>query len=258
MVMAHRSDEYYYNEHDENQVEKILKTKKKKKLKRRFKVLLFLIFFVLIGYYFLSDYSKVKSIEVSGNDDIVTEDILDNISINKQSIYWFVNTGKIEDEIKDMPLVKKVNVSKDLLGNVRIEIEEAETVAYCVIDKKTYVIDELGRVIETQDQKMIENLQSCPRLTKFKDVQFLKNFAKEYVKIPELIKNQTSDIIYDPQKADETRLKFIMVNGKVMYLRVEEMAKQLAKFDYEAFMTAYSDRCVFRFEGEHVYMEKCK
>ena len=29
--MAHH-DEYYYNEHDESQVEKILKTKKKKKI----------------------------------------------------------------------------------------------------------------------------------------------------------------------------------------------------------------------------------
>lgn len=258
MTMSHRHEEYYYNEHDENQVEKILKTKKKKKLKRRFKVLLFLVAFVFIGAYFLSDYSKVKAIQVSGNEDIQTQDILDHISVNKQTIYWFVNTGKIEKEIKEIPLIKKVNVSKDLLGYVKIEIEEAELVAYCVIDKKTYVIDELGRVIETNNQKMIQSLQSSPRLTSFKNLAFLKKFAKEYVKIPELIKNQTSDIVYAPQKSDDERLKFIMVNGKILYLRVEEMADQLTRFDYEAFMTAYSDRCEFSFEGEHVYMKKCK
>ena len=82
--------------------------------------------------------------------------------------------------------------------------------------------------------------------------------AKEYVKIPELIKSQTSDIIYSPIKADTSRLKFLMDNGKILYLRVESMVEQLSKFDYEAFMTAYSDRCEFSFEGNHVYMKKCK
>ena len=53
--MAHH-DEYYYNEHDESQVEKILKTKKKKKIKRRVKILLFLMIFIMIGAYFMSDY----------------------------------------------------------------------------------------------------------------------------------------------------------------------------------------------------------
>lgn len=258
MSMAHRHDDYYYNEHDENQVEKILKTKRKKRLKRRFKILLFLLVFVLIGGYFLSDYSKVQSIQIVGNEDVKSEDILKNISIGDQTIYWLVNTHKIEQEIKMIPLIKKVNVSKDWFGHVKIEIEETQRVAYCVIDKKTYVIDELGSVIETDDQKMIESLQSCPQLSGFKNLEFLKTFAKAYVEIPELIKNQTSDILYAPEESDETRLKFIMVNGKILYLRVEDMVEQLSRFDYEAFMTVYNDRCEFSFEGEHVYMKKCK
>lgn len=258
MMMSRRQDDYYYNEHDENQVEKILKSKKRKKLKRRFKILLILIVFVMIAAYFLSDYSKVSSIQVVGNEEIQTQVILDAISIDKKTIYWFVNTGHVEEEIKTLPLIKKVSVSKDFFGHVKIEIEEAQKVAYCIIGKTTYVIDELGNVSETEDQKVIQSLQACPRLMEFKDVDFLKKFAKEYVKIPELIKNQTSDIVYAPLKADENRMKFIMINGKILYLRVDQMAESLKKFDYEAFMTAYSDRCEFSFEGDHVYMEKCK
>lgn len=259
MMMSRRQDDYYYyNEHDENQVEKILKSKKKKKLKRRFKILLILMLLVMISAYFLSDYSKVSSIQIVGNEEIQTQVILDAISIDKQTVYWFVNTSHVEDEIKALPLIKKVNVSKDWFGHVKIEIEEAQKVAYCIIDKTTYVIDELGNVIETDDQKVIQSLQACPRLMEFKDVDFLKTFAKEYVKIPELIKNQTSDIIYAPLKADEDRMKFIMINGKVLYLRVSQMAENLKRFDYEAYMAAYSDRCEFSFEGDHVYMEKCK
>ena len=108
--MAHH-DEYYYNEHDESQVEKILKTKKKKKIKRRVKILLFLMIFIMIGAYFMSDYSRVQSITIVGNDEVKSEDILEKISVSKKSIYLLVNTGKIEDEVKSIPLVKKTSVT---------------------------------------------------------------------------------------------------------------------------------------------------
>ena len=67
----------------------------------------------------------------------------------------FVNTGKIEDEVKTVPLIKKAYVSKDWLGHVKIEVEEAQKVAYCIIDKTTYVIDELGNVSLTADQSIM-------------------------------------------------------------------------------------------------------
>ena len=255
--MSH-PQQYYYNEHDENQVEKILKTKKKKKLKKRFKILLFLLVFIAITAYFTSDYSRVQSLKVVGNEEVKTDDILSAAAISDDAIYWFLNTSHIEEKIKEVPLIKKVKVYKDFFGNVKIEIGEAERIAYCVIGETTYVIDELGHVSETNDQKVIQSLQSSPRLSEFKDVDFLKNFAKEYVQIPELIKNQTSDIVYAPKTADETRLEFVMDNGKILYLRVEDMVDQLSRIDYEAFMTAYSEYCEFRFEGKHVYMEKCE
>ena len=101
-------------------------------------------------------------------------------------------------------------------------------------------------------------MQSTPQITKFKDLQLLKEFAKEYVDIPEIIKSQTSDIIYNPQKSDETRLKFIMDDGKILYLRIEDMVEQLNKFDYEANKEVYKDKCVFSFEGNYVYMKDCE
>ncbi|MEG0365225.1 MAG: FtsQ-type POTRA domain-containing protein [Coprobacillus sp.] len=251
------SHDYYYNEHDENQVDKILKTKKKKKLKRRFKVLFVLFVLILIVAFFLCDYSKVQSIKVVGNEEIKTDDILNSISVNKESIFILVNTSKIEDEVKQVNLVKKANVSRDFFGNIKIEVEEADKVAYSIIDNVTYVIDEMGNVTETKDKAIIQSLQACPMITKFKDLKLLKSFAKQYVEIPELIKSQTSDIVYDPKKMDETRLKFIMDNGKILYLRIEDMVKQLKSFDYEANI-AHDDMCVFKFEGNNIYKEACK
>ena len=93
--MVHTQRDYYYNEHDENQVKKILKTKKKKKLKKRIKLLFILIILIIIGAYFLSDYSKVQSIKVVGNDELKEKTIIDSISINKETIYLFINKSDI-------------------------------------------------------------------------------------------------------------------------------------------------------------------
>lgn len=251
--------DYYYNEHDENQVKKILKSKKKKRLKRRMKILCVFIILALIGYYLMSDLSKVKSIEVKGNVEVKTEDIIKQSSLTKESCYMFVNKSQIADKIKSMGMIKKIDVSVDLIGHVVIEVEEAKKVAYCEIGKKTYVIDEMGNVNETKDKALIASLQSCPRFLGFKDEKFLKEFAKEYVQVQSLIRNQTSDIVHDPKKADETRMKFIMDNGKILYVRVEDMVKQLNSFDYEANIVQDKKNCTFSFEGKYVYKyKKCE
>lgn len=250
--------EYYYNEHDENQVKKLYKKKKRKKIKRKFKIACCLLVLVLILGYFFSGLSKVKNIKIVGNKDVSNELIETTSEITKQTTYLFINTKGVENKIKKLPLIKKANVSYDLLGNVTIEIEESKKVAYCIINKKTYVIDELGAVVEATDKSVIETLKSCPRLSKFKTLKFLKTFAKEYAGVPELIKSQTSDIIYSPLKSDETRIKFVLDNGKVLIVRVEDMADELTRFPYEAYMIEKKNTCEFNFVGDKIYMKDCK
>ena len=252
-------EQYYFNEHDENQTQLLRKNRKKKKLKRKIKIVIVLLLLLLVAGYFISDYSRVQTIVIEGQQEVSKEEILDTISVHKGDVLLFVNTGHVEDEISQLPFIKKVRVTKSLLGSVRIEIEEAQKVAYCVIGKKTYVIDELGNVSETKDQDLITSLQATPRITQFKDLKLLKQFAKEYVKIPEIVKSQTSDILYDPQNADETRLKFIMDDGKILYLRIEDRADQLNnRYDYVANKEAFKNKCVFSFEGNYVYMKDCE
>ena len=123
--MTHYEDEYYYNEHDVNQVKKILKNKKKRKLKRRIKIIFFLLVLIFIAGFMMSDLSKVKSIEIVGNDEVKSENIINSISLNDQSVYFLVDKKKLTEEIKNIGMIKRASVSIDFIGNVKIEIEEA-------------------------------------------------------------------------------------------------------------------------------------
>ncbi len=247
-----------YDEYSEDQVRKLYKKRKKLKLKRRFKLFVIFALSFIIGGYFISDLSKVKSISIVGNTSVESSTIEKASSLNKKTTYLFINKGDVEDKIKSLPLIKKANVYYDVLGNVTIEIEESKQVAYCVINGKTYVLDELGSVVETKDKNIKEKLKSFPKLSKFKDLKFLKKFSKEYPQVPDVIKGQTSDIVYSPKKADETRIRFILDNGKELIVRLESMVDVLNKFSFEANMNINSDKCTFDFNGSHVYMSKCK
>jgi cell division septal protein FtsQ len=251
-------DKTYFNEYDESQVKKLYKKRKKKKLKKRFKVLIILcLLFIIIGY-FISGLSRVKKITVIGNHDVSTDSIIETSDLDKNTIYILINKSKVEKNIKNLPFIKKANVSYDVFGNVTIEIEESQQVAYCVINKKTYVLDEYGSVIETKDETVKDKLKSCPKLSSFKTLKFLKTFAKEYAKVPELIKSQTSDIIYSPENADETRVRFVLDNGKELIVRVEDMAEELNDFAFAAYMNEHKDVCTFNFYGKNIYLEKCE
>ena len=59
-----------YNDYDRDQVKAILKKRKAKRRKRRIKVLLIIFIIILIIAFFASDYSRLKSITVSGNNRV--------------------------------------------------------------------------------------------------------------------------------------------------------------------------------------------
>ena len=112
-----------YHEYDENPVRKTLKQRKKKKLKRKVKILLVLCLLIILAFYLISDYSKVKSIHISGNSLTEKEEILEHITISQSSYYMFMNTHKIEKQIKLLPAIKEATVQCDWVGNIKIEVQ---------------------------------------------------------------------------------------------------------------------------------------
>ena len=247
-----------YNEHDENQVTKMLKKSKIKKLRLRAKILLFFVFVMLVVGYLSTDISKVHDVKISGIHDIKEADILKAIDVDKDDLYLLISKKDIVNRIKEIPLVKKVSVEKTLSRDIKIEIEETEKIAYGKISGRIYLVDEKGKIASTKDEKVIDSLKFTPQFIGFKSIGFLKEFTEEYLKIPDIIKNQISDIVFQPTSSDKTKIKFIMDNGKVIYIRVEDMSPQLNSIDYEAMITGYKDKCIFSFEGGYIYTQECE
>ena len=246
-----------YHEYDENPVRKTLKQRKKKKLKRKVKILLVLCLLIILAFYLISDYSKVKSIHISGNSLTEKEEILEHITIGQSSYYLFMNTHKIEKQIKQLPAIKEATVQCDWVGNIKIEVQEAQPIAYAKINKDIYEINNIGNIIKTTDQDRISLLKSLPYVSEFKEEKLLKQFAEGFKDVPTLMQNEISDIILSPQRGDETRLKCLLKGDKILYIRIEDLSTRLDDeiFNYEAYKTKYKDKYSFSIEGIHLYLE---
>lgn len=246
-----------YHEYDENPVRKTLKQRKKKKLKRKVKILLVLCLLIILAFYLISDYSKVKSIHISGNSLTEKEEILEHITISQSSYYMFMNTHKIEKQIKLLPAIKEATVQCDWVGNIKIEVQEAQPIAYAKINKDIYEINNIGNIIKTTDQDRISLLKSLPYVSEFKEEKLLKQFAEGFKDVPTLMQNEISDIILSPQRGDEKRLKCLLKGDKILYIRIEDLSTRLDDeiFNYEAYKTKYKDKYSFSIEGIHLYLE---
>ena len=246
-----------YHEYDENPVRKTLKQRKKKKLKRKVKILLVLCLLIILAFYLISDYSKVKSIHISGNSLTEKEEILEHITISQSSYYMFMNTHKIEKQIKLLPAIKEATVQCDWVGNIKIEVQAAQSIACAKINKDIYEINNIGNIIKTTDQDRISLLKSLPYVSEFKEEKLLKQFAEGFKDVPTLMQNEISDIILSPQRGDETRLKCLLKGDKILYIRIEDLSTRLDDeiFNYEAYKTKYKDKYSFSIEGIHLYLE---
>ena len=103
--------------------------------------------------------------------------------------------------------------------------------------------------------KVLECIKKPEYITKEAE-KVLKEFAKEYAKIPYSVISQISSINYAPQNADETRCEFIMDDGKILYLRYDQMADQLKGNYYALLMEKYPDDKYYDFLGKYVYRSK--
>ena len=136
------------------QVVSINDHKKKKRRRSSFKWLRF--FFLglvccLIGFGISqSPLFDIKSIEISGNQNIDSQILLELSGIEEgQHIYSF-SAGRAETMIATNPLVEQVTVTRNLPNRVRIQITERKAVAAVAAGDGVLLVDKEGYVLKKQ------------------------------------------------------------------------------------------------------------
>ncbi len=99
--------------------------KKKRKVRwRRVKRLVILTVLIVGTFYFASDYSKVKSLSISGNTYYSDDDILEMAKLSYRTRYVIMPKFLINWNLEQHELIESVDVIKNWQGAIQLEIHE--------------------------------------------------------------------------------------------------------------------------------------
>lgn len=244
-----------FNEYDENQSLLLAKKQKAKRRRRLMRRLFILSLFVATGVYFATSYSKIMTITVANNEYISQETITQLTKVKAgSSFFLFTPKAKVAENLMSSGYFDSVKVTKSWDRSLTVTVEPTALVGYYGNEQGYMVINESGKVFQiTGDFAGL--LAPLPVLHDFND-EVLAQFAVEYVKIPSQVRLQVSDIYFKPLAGDDLRCQFNMDDGKILYLRIDEMATQLAKNNYIILVVNHSEYQYFDFLGEYVYRSK--
>ena len=104
-----------------------------------------------------SETFKICNIEITGNNQISQETILQLSEIHLEENIFLSNTIKAKKKISENPYIKEVKIKKILPDKIKIEVVEKEKAFMLQINENFAYIDKNGDILEISESKL-ENM----------------------------------------------------------------------------------------------------
>ena len=155
------------------------------------------IIFLFLVLFFLSSFNNqifiekkklfynLKSIEVTGLDGLINQEIEQNLNFLKNSNIFFINKEILKDQIDKYNFIESYNIYKIYPSKIILQLKQAEFLAYTIINNETFFVGSNGKFI------------SIEKFSNYKDlpVIFGKFTAKKFINFKEAI--YKSDLNYN-------------------------------------------------------------
>lgn len=207
---------------DDIELEEQIPKKKKIKYKNIFRLIFILIIISFSIYYILN--LKIKNIYISGNKDIVDQDIIDASGLRNYPKIISISKSNIKKKLLDNKYIDKANIKIDYLKqSIEIEIEENIPVLYYSYDD-SYLLSN-GSKISDKKYNLPVLINQTPDL-------ILKKLLKKLSVVDKDILERISEIKYSPSKVDEELFVFTMSDGNYVYINFNSIKKINDYVDY--------------------------
>lgn len=173
-------------------------TKKVKVKKFSFKRLLILLLVLyIIGFTFFYIFKMpIKNIYIVGNNNITDHEIITVAKIKDYPSIFKTSNRSLVKKIKTIPLIKEVQINKNLFGKLTIKIEEYKILFYNLNNKK--IILENGVEVDNSN-----SYKGVPTLINYVPDKIYQRLTKSLLKVDSDILALISEIEYSPTKANE-------------------------------------------------------
>ena len=199
---------------------------------RALPVLILSSILLILAVYFISPYSKLKNIEVTGNKQLSRTEVLDASGIQKEdyTLTTYLSQKAHARNIKLSNLwVKKAEISYQFPITFKIKVTEYTVVAYDYSGEQYFPVLSSGEEIATPVKKF--QLPKSYITLDFSDKAMLKKFVQQLSGISNTIKSEIQTVQHTPSKATEDLLTITMTDGNKILVPLSEVAKKLPYYE---------------------------
>ena len=172
---------------------------------------------------------NLKSIEVTGLDRLINEEIKENLNFLKNTNIFFIDKEILKDQVGKYSFIENYNIFKSYPSKIIIELKQAKFLARTIRNNETFLIGSNSKFINIERFNNYENLPIVfGKFTAEKFIDFKKIIHKSdlsYNSIKEIffypsgridIKNRNDVLIKFPiEKIDESlKIAYQIISNK--------------------------------------------
>lgn len=207
-------------------------TAQEKELFKRLTIILSLLAIsIFITLYFISPFSKVGKIIVSGVTDSDPNKIVEASNLKVGKSLWEQYFDKKESSnqvVKNNPRVKSTKINLKGLNTLQIKVTEFSTIGYVEKEGKRFEVLSNGKLLLEESKDAVEGL---PLLMNFEEGENLQEFIKAYEQMDDSIKQKIDTIESLATKTNPFRIKFKMKDGNEVIGLSTTIADKMAFYD---------------------------
>ncbi|WP_277585731.1 cell division protein FtsQ/DivIB [Psychrobacillus antarcticus] len=188
-----------------------LKERRRRRTNKKFSILLFLfVTTLLIVLYFQSSYSQIQKITLTGEKLVPKQLYIEDSTLTIGESMWSFNESKIENLVAGNAWVESVQVKREWLTTVHIQVNEFKQIGYLEDEDFLHIILENGQIIKT-DGLVIP--KDGPIFRDFKNEKIRLRMIKELKTLDSEVLRNISQINYTPTENDAYSIQVYMNDG---------------------------------------------
>lgn len=207
--------------------DRVPERRRKRKIRTNLKFSILIALFLLCIFvllYFQSPYSKVNTIDVTGQKLLTAEEYVKLSGINENESLWDIKVKKVQRNLEKYEWIQSATVKRKWLNKVSIKVKEWPKVAYFERNGNYYPLLENGYVFEEFEEN---SLIDAPLFIQFEDESLRKKVLKQLAMLKPEVLSLISQINLNATESDPYRIILYMNDGYEVRAEITTLAEKL-------------------------------
>lgn len=205
-----------------------LKNQRNKVLYRRLTFIISILTIPLIFLiYYVSPYSRLQGITVSGNQMITSQTAIADSHLAIDGNVWsqyFHKNQYLDTLKKEQPRVESAQLHFKSINTFELAIKEYKEIALVMKDGEYFPVIENGKVLK---EKVANPTKNLPILENFTDNAKISQLVKEYNQLTSELQKAISEIKYTPKESNKNLIQLNMNDGNQVIVNIQNLASQM-------------------------------